>query len=183
MSDTLIVLKPSQLRRIHWKIWLPLLGVFTISVFFLLGSFTIERLTEENTRELTGPITSSQVITRYTGRNSRSTAVLVIAGENCTIPIRSQELRQFLESHPTGEARVIVTKDGSIAELEYDGQLYHTLEKENLRRLSGQILALFSGLFLLAGSLFFFWVELLSHRIVILRKRPKTMKKHFLIEK
>ena len=46
-----------------------------------------------------------------------------------------------------------------------------------------RIILLISSLLLLAGDLFFFWVELLSYSIVILRKRPKNMKKHILIEK
>ena len=182
MSDTLIVLKPSRLGRIHWKSWLQMLCIFVLSFIFLIGSFTIERLTAENTRELTAPISSSRIIPNRS-RHGSDTAVLVIDVEEYRIPIRSRELRQLLETHPTGNARVIVTEDGSIAELEYDGQLYHTLKKENLRRQTGRILALFTGLILLTGSLFFLWVELLSHSIVILRKRPKNTNQRILIEK
>lgn len=183
MSDTLIVLKPARFRRIPWKNWFLMLGLFALSVFFLIGCFSIQRLTKENTRELIAPISSSRVVTRYSGRNSRSTAIVVIEGESCTIPIRNRELRQLMENHPTGVARVIVTEDGSIAELEYDGTLYHTLEKENTRRMIGRFLALITGLLLLAGGLFFLWVDLLSYTIVILRKRPKNMEKSILIEK
>ena len=184
MSDTLIVLKFSRLRRIPFKNRAMLLVILVVSVALLVGScFFYPRLTEENTHELTGSITASRIVTRHFSRNSRSKAILVIDGETCTIPIRSRELRQLVEGHPTGVARVIVTEGGDIAELEYDSKLYHTLEKENTDRLVLRIILLISSLLVLAGDLFFFWLELLSYSIVILRKRPKNMQKRLLIEK
>ena len=183
MSDTLIVLHPARLRRIPWKNWLTLLVLWVVSVMMFAGGCSIPRLTSQNTRELTGSITASRIVTRHFSRNSRSTAILVINGETCTIPIRNREMRQLMEDHPTGVARVIVTEGGDIAELEYDSKLYHTIEKENTDRLVIRIILLISTLLFLAGDLFFFWLELLSYNIIILRKRPKNMKKHILIEK
>lgn len=183
MSDTLIVLHPARLRRIPWKNWLTLLVLWVVSVMMFAGSCSLPRLTTQNTRELIAPITSSRIVTRYSGRNSRSTAIVVIEGKSCTIPIRNREMRQLMEDHPTGVARVIVTESGDIAELEYDSKLYHTIEKENTDRLVIRIILLISSLLFLAGDLFFFWVELLSYSIVILRKRPKNMEKSILIEK
>ena len=184
MSDTLIVLKFSRLKRIPFKNRAMLLVILAVSVALLIGScFFYPRLTEENTHELTGSITASQIVTRHFSRNSRSTAILVINGETCTIPIRNREMRQLMEDHPTGVARVIVTEDGDIAELEYDSKLYHTIEKENTDRLVIRIILLISSLLFLAGDLFFFWLELLSYSIVILRKRPKNMQKRILVEK
>ena len=183
MSDTLIVLHPARLRRIPWKNWLTLLVLWVVSVMMFVGSCSLPRLTSQNTRELTGSITASRIVTRHFSRNSRSTAILVINGETCTIPIRNREMRQLMEDHPTGVARVIVTEGGDIAELEYDSKLYHTIEKENTDRLVIRIILLISSLLFLAGDLFFFWLELLSYSIVILRKRPKNMQKSILVEK
>ena len=183
MSDTLIVLHPARLRRIPWKNWLTLLVLWVVSVMMFAGGCSLPRLTSQNTRELTGSITASRIVTRHFSRNSRSTAILVINGETCTIPIRNREMRQLMEDHPTGVARVIVTEGGDIAELEYDSKLYHTIEKENTDRLVIRIILLISSLLFLAGDLFFFWLELLSYSIVILRKRPKNMQKRILIEK
>lgn len=183
MSDTLIVLHPARLRRIPWKNRLTLLVLLAVSVMMFIGGCSLPRLTNQNTHELTGFITTSQIVTHHFSRNSRSKAILVIDGETCTIPIRSRELRQLVEGHPTGVARVIVTEGGDIAELEYSGTLYHTLEKENTDRLVLRIILLISSLLVLAGDLFFFWLELLSYSIVILRKRPKNMQKRILIEK
>ena len=183
MSDTLIVLHPARLRRIPWKNWLTLLVLWVVSVMMFAGGCSLPRLTSQNTRELTGSITASRIVTRHFSRNSRSTAILVINGETCTIPIRNREMRQLMEDHPTGVARVIVTEGGDIAELEYDSKLYHTIEKENTDRLVIRIILLISSLLFLAGDLFFFWLELLSYNIVILRKRPKNMEKSILIEK
>ena len=183
MSDTLIVLHPSRIRRIPWKNRLTLLVLWVVSVMMFIGGCSLPRLTNQNTHELTGSITASQIVTHHFSRNSRSKAILVIDGETCTIPIRSRELRQLVEGHPTGVARVIVTEGGDIAELEYSGTLYHTLEKENTDRLVLRIIFLISGLLFLAGDLFFFWLDLLSYSIVILRKRPKNMQKRILIEK
>ena len=183
MSDTLIVLHPARLRRIPWKNWLTLLVLWVVSVMRFAGSCSLPRLTSQNTRELTGSITASRIVTRHFGRNSRSTAILVINGETCTIPIRNREMRQLMEDHPTGVARVIVTEGGDIAELEYDSKLYHTIEKENTDRLVIRIILLISSLLFLAGDLFFFWLDLLSYSIVILRKRPKNIQKRILIEK
>ena len=183
MSDTLIVLHPARLRRIPWKNWLTLLVLWVVSVMMFAGGCSLPRLTSQNTRELTGSITASRIVTRHFSRNSRSTAILVINGETCTIPIRNREMRQLMEDHPTGVARVIVTEGGDIAELEYDSKLYHTIEKENTDRLVIRIILLISSLLFLAGDLFFFWLELLSYSIVILRKRPKNMPNHILIEK
>ena len=183
MSDTLIVLHPARLRRIPWKNWLTLLVLWVVSVMMFAGSCSLPRLTSQNTRELTGSITASRIVTRHFSRNSRSKAILVIDGETCTISIRNRELRQLMEDQPTGVARVIVTEGGDIAELEYGGTLYHTLEKENTDRLVLRIIFLISGLLFLAGDLFFFWLELLSYSIVILRKRSKNIQKRILIEK
>ena len=183
MSDTLIVLHPARLRRIPWKNWLTLLVLWVVSVMMFAGGCSLPRLTSQNTRELTGSITASRIVTRHFSRNSRSTAILVINGETCTIPIRNREMRQLMEDHPTGVARVIVTESGDIAELEYGGTLYHTLEKENTDRLVIRIILLISSLLFLAGDLFFFWLELLSYSIVILRKRPKNIQKRILVEK
>ena len=183
MSDTLIVLHPARLRRIPWKNWLTLLVLWVVSVMMFAGGCSLPRLTSQNTRELTGSITASRIVTRHFSRNSRSTAILVINGETCTIPIRNREMRQLMEDHPTGVARVIVTEGGDIAELEYDSKLYHTIEKENTDRLVIRIILLISSLLFLAGDLFFFWLELLSYSIVILRKRPKNMQKRILVEK
>ena len=183
MSDTLIVLHPARLRRIPWKNWLTLLVLWVVSVMMFAGSCSLPRLTSQNTRELTGSITASQIVTRHFSRNSRSKAILVIDGETCTISIRNRELRQLMEGQPTGVARVIVTEGGDIAELEYGGTLYHTLEKENTDRLVLRIIFLISGLLFLAGDLFFFWLDLLSYSIVILRKRSKNIQKRILIEK
>ena len=183
MSDTLIVLHPARLRRIPWKNRLTLLVLLAVSVMMFIGGCSLPRLTNQNTHELNGSITASQIVTHHFSRYSRSKAILVIDGETCTIPIRSRELRQLVEGHPTGVARVIVTEGGDIAELEYDSKLYHTLEKENTDRLVLRIILLISSLLVLAGNLFFFWLELLSYSIVILRKRPKNMQKRILIEK
>ena len=183
MSDTLIVLHPARLRRIPWKNWLTLLVLWVVSVMMFAGSCSLPRLTKQNTRELTGSITASRIVSRHFSRNSRSTAILVINGETCTIPIRNREMRQLMEDHPTGVARVIVTEGGDIAELEYDSKLYHTIEKENTDRLVIRIILLISSLLFLAGDLFFFWWELLSYSIVILRKRPKNMQNRILVEK
>ena len=183
MSDTLIVLHPARLRRIPRKNWLTLLVLWVVSVMMFAGGCSLPRLTSQNTRELTGSITASRIVTRHFSRNSRSTAILVINGETCTIPIRNREMRQLMEDHPTGVARVIVTEGGDIAELEYDSKLYHTIEKENTDRLVIRIILLISSLLFLAGDLFFFWLELLSYSIVILRKRPKNIQKRILIEK
>ena len=183
MSDTLIVLHPARLRRIPWKNWLTLLVLWVVSVMMFAGGCSIPRLTSQNTHELTGSITASRIVTRHFSRNSRSTAILVINGETCTIPIRNREMRQLMEDHPTGVARVIVTEGGDIAELEYDSKLYHTIEKENTDRLVIRIILLISSLLFLAGDLFFFWLELLSYSIVILRKRPKNMQNRILVEK
>ena len=183
MSDTLIVLHPARLRRIPWKNWLTLLVLWVVSVMMFAGGCSLPRLTSQNTRELTGSITASRIVTRHFSRNSRSTAILVINGETCTMPIRNREMRQLMEDHPTGIARVIVTEGGDIAELEYDSKLYHTIEKENTDRLVIRIILLISSLLFLAGDLFFFWLELLSYSIVILRKRPKNMQKRILVEK
>ena len=183
MSGTLIVLHPARLRRIPWKNWLTLLVLWVVSVMMFAGGCSLPRLTSQNTHELTGSITASRIVTRHFSRNSRSTAILVINGETCTIPIRNREMRQLMEDHPTGVARVIVTEGGDIAELEYDSKLYHTIEKENTDRLVIRIILLISSLLFLAGDLFFFWLELLSYSIVILRKRPKNMQKRILIEK
>ena len=183
MSDTLIVLKPSRLRRIPRKNWLVVLVIFAASVALLIGScFFYPRLTEENTRELTGSITDSRIIENRS-RHGSDTAVLVIAEEECRIPIRNRELRQLIESRPGGTARVIVTDRHEIAELEYDGTLYHTLEEENADRFGIRLIFLVFGLLFLAGDLFFLWMNLLCYSIVILRKRPKNIKKRFLIEK
>ena len=183
MSDTLIVLHPARLRRIPWKNWLTLLVLWVVSVMMFAGGCSLPRLTSQNTRELTGSITASRIVTRHFSRNSRSTAILVINGETCTIPIRNREMRQLMEDHPTGVARVIVTEGGDIAELEYDSKLYHTIEKENTDRLVIRIILLITSLLFLAGDLFFFWLELLSYSIVILRKRPKNIHKRILIKK
>ena len=183
MSDTLIVLHPARLRRIPWKNWLTLLVLWVVSVMMFAGGCSLPRLTSQNTRELTGSITASRIVTRHFSRNSRSKAILVIDGETCTISIRNRELRQLMEGQPTGVARVIVTEGGDIAELEYGGTLYHTLEKENTDRLVLRIIFLISGLLFLAGDLFFFWLDLLSYSIVILRKRPKNMQNRILVEK
>ena len=148
-----------------------------------VGCCSLPRLTSQNTHELTGSITASRIVIRHFSRNSRSKAILVIDGETCTISIRNRELRQLMEGQPTGVARVIVTEGGDIAELEYGGTLYHTLEKENTDRLVLRIIFLISGLLFLAGDLFFFWLDLLSYSIVILRKRSKNIQKRILIEK
>lgn len=183
MSDPLIVLKPSRFLRVPRKDWLMLLGILAISVALLIGScFFYPHLTEANTYELTGPITSSRIEKDYSPRRY-DTGHLIIDNEECKIPIRSRELRQLMENRPTGIVRVIVTKNGDIAELEYDGKLYHTLEKENANRLGIRIIFLIFSLLFLAGDLFFLTLVLFSYSIVILRKRPKNIKKHILIEK
>ena len=182
MSDILIILKPSRFRRIPSKDWLMLLGILAVSVALLIGScFFYPRLTEENTHELTGPITSSRIDKDYSPRRY-DTALLVIDSAEYKIPIRSRELRQLMENRPTGVARIIATDRNEIAELEYDGKLYHTLEQENANRLGIRIIFLIFSLLFLAGDLFFLTLVLFSYSIVILRKRPKTIKKHILIE-
>ena len=183
MSDTLIVIKPSRFRRITRKDWLMLLGILAVSVALLIGScFFYPHLTEENTHELTGPIASSHIDKDFSPRRY-DTALLVIDNAEYKIPIRSRELRQLMENRPTGVARIIATDRNEIAELEYAGKLYHTLDQENANRLGIRIIFLIFSLLFLAGDLFFLTLVLFSYSIVILRKRPKAIKKHILIEK
>ena len=183
MSGTLIVLKPSRFLRIPRKDWLMLLGILAVSIALLIGScFFYPHLTKENTHELTGSITSSRIDKDYSPRRY-DTAHLIIDNAEYNIPIRSRELRQLIENCPTGVARIIATDRNEIAELEYDGTLYHTLEQENDNRLGIRIVFLIFGLLFLAGDLFFLTLVLFSYSIVILRKRPKNIRKHILIEK
>ena len=160
-----------------------LLGILAVSVALLIGScFFYPHLTEDNTHELTRPITSSHIGKDFSPHRY-DTALLIIDNAEYKLPIRSRELRQLIENCPTGVARIIATDRNEIAELEYDGKLYHTLEEENANRLIIRIVFLIFGLLLLAGDLFFLTLVLFSYSIVILRKRPKTIKKHILIEK
>lgn len=182
MSDTLIVIKRSRLRRVPRKDWLMLLVVLAASAALLIGSFcAYPRLTKENTHKLTGPVSDSRIIENRS-RHGSDTAVLVIDGEEYRIPIKSRELRQLMERRPTGTARIIATDQNEIAELEYDGTIYHTLAKENADRLGIRFIFLVFSLLFLAGDLFLLALVLFGS-VIILRKRPKNIKKRILIEK
>ncbi len=182
MSDTLIVLKVSRLKRIPWKNWLTLLVLSVVSVMMFVGGCSLPRLTNQNTHELTGSITASRIIANHS-RYGHDTAILVIDGTEYSTPIKTGELRRLLEKHPTGTIRVIVTDRSEIAELEYDGTLYLSLNKTNANRLVTRGFLLSLSLLILIGSLVLFSMLLLAESIVILRKRPKNMKKRILIEK
>ena len=182
MSDTLIVLHPARLRRIPWKNWLTLLVLWVVSVMMFAGSCSLPRLTSQNTRELTGSITASRIIANRS-RHGHDTAILVIDDIEYRTPIKTGELRRFVEKHPTGTIRVIVTDRSELAELEYDGTLYLSLTKTNTNRLVTRSMLLILSLLTLIGSLVLFSMLLLAESIVILRKRPKNMQKHILIEK
>ena len=182
MSDTLIVIKPSRFRRIPRKDWLTLLMLLVVSGMMLVGGCSLPRLTSQNTRALTSPITASRIITNHS-RYGHDTAILEIDGKEYSTPIKNGELRGLLEQHPTGIVRLIVTDQSEIVELEYDGTLYLSLRGTNTNRLLTKCALLILSLLILIGSLALFTVLLSAEGIVILRKRPKDMKKHILIEK
>lgn len=182
MSDTLIVLKPSRFRRIPWKVWLTILMLLVVSVMMFVGGCSLPRLTDQNTRELTSPITASRIVMNRS-RHGHDTAILVIDGRTYSTPIKTGELRHLLETHPTGTVRIIVTDRSEIAELEYGGTLFLSLNRTNTNRLITRSFLLIFSLLILIGSLVLFSMFLLAERIVILRKRPKNLKKLILIEK
>ena len=182
MSDTLIVLHPSRIRRIPWKNWLTLLVLLVVSVMMFVGCCSLPRLTSQNTQELTGSITASRIIANHS-RYGHDTAILVIDGTEYSTPIKTGELRRFLEKHPTGTIRAVVTDRREIAELEYDGTLYLSLNGTNTNRLITKCALLILSLLILIGSLVLLSMVLLAEGIVILRKRPKNIHKRILIEK
>ena len=182
MPNTLIVLKPSRFRRIPRKDWLTILMLLVVSGMIFIGGCSLPRLTSQNTRELTSSITASRIITNHS-RYGHDTAILEIDGKEYSAPIKNGELRGFLEQHPTGIVRLIVTDQSEIVELEYDGTLYLSLSGTNTNRLITKCALLILSLLSLIGSLALFSMLLLAESIVILRKRPKDMKKHILIEK
>ena len=182
MSDTLIVIKPSRFRRISWKVWQTMLMLLVVSGMMLVGCYSLPRLTSQNTRELTSSITTSRIFTNRS-RYGHDTAILDIDGKEYSTPIKNGELRGLLEQHPTGIVRLIVTDQSEIVELEYDGTLYLSLSGTNTNRLITKCAMLILSLFILIGSLALFSMVLSAESIVILRKRPKDMKKHILIEK
>ena len=182
MDKALIVLKPERLRKISLRQWFRLLAVLVIAMVLLSGLWSFPHLSEENTHTLTGPISDIRIM-KDRGRHRSDRAVFTVSGEECSISLHNHDLRQLLESAPTDTARVILSEEGQVAELEYGGTLYHTLEQENANRRLTRILSGSLGVVLILLAIGLATSTLVSYSVVILRKRPKNITNSILIEK
>lgn len=182
MDKALIVLKPERLRKISLRHWFRLLAVLVIAMVLLSGLWSFPHLTEENTHTVIGPISDIRIMKDW-GRHRFDQAVFTVSGEECSISLHNHDLRQLLESAPTETARVILSEEGQVAELEYGGTLYHTLEQENANRRLTRILGGSFGAGLILLDIGLTAIDLVSYGVVILRKRSKNMKKSIQIEK
>lgn len=186
MRKTMVIIKPSRLKRIPVKQWLFLLGLLALALLFLWGTRSYPHLTTENTHALTGPVSGIH-FTEGWGLHGPAYAALEIDGESCKIALNGRDLSLLLRSEDVTDsaktARVLVSDRGEIAELEFEGKRYHTLDEENHQRSSKRtMLCVFAIVFLFLDGVLFF-ADLSGYGIVIFRTRPKNRKQFILVEK